>query len=92
MHLDTISNLFRYGEDSIELGNELSKMVGVAEALSCANGGDLTDEYVRFVYRGVDSAASIFEIHYGPWNETTRELRRKRSAYKKRYGHRINLE
>ena len=24
---------FRYGEDSIELGNELVKMVGVAEAL-----------------------------------------------------------
>ena len=37
-HLKQIYNVqiclcFRYGEDSIELGNELVKMVGVAEAL-----------------------------------------------------------
>lgn len=80
----------RYGEDSIELGNELSKMVGVSEAM----GGDsgLNDEYVRFVYRGIDLAASIYEIHYGPWNETTRDLRRKRSEYRKTHGGTIKLD
>ena len=34
--------------------------------------GDSVD-YAGFVYRGIDHAASIYEIHYGPWHETTRD-------------------
>ena len=31
-------------------------------------------DYAGFVYRGTDHAASIYEIHYGPWHDTTRKV------------------
>ena len=48
-------------------------------------------DYAGFVYRGIDHAASIYEIHYRPWHETRRNLRQKRNAYMKRYESRIKL-
>merc|ERR1712080_668700 len=63
-----LSITHKYGENSIEVGNELQKLTDVMFQVYKQN-GEMRDDLLKHVIRCGD----IMKLHYGPWSPPYRD-------------------